>query len=50
MHGETRNSLSDDPAKLCRPRGFTLTVRDVKLAAGAGFVVGYIGDILAMPG
>jgi formate--tetrahydrofolate ligase len=47
---KTPNSLSDDPRKLGRPRGFTLTVRDVKLAAGAGFVVGYAGDILTMPG
>ena len=47
---KTQNSLSDDPKKLGRPRGFTLTVRDAKLAAGAGFVVAYAGDILTMPG
>jgi formate--tetrahydrofolate ligase len=47
---KTQNSLSDDPKKLGRPRGFTVTVRDVKLAAGAGFVVGYAGDIMTMPG
>jgi formate--tetrahydrofolate ligase len=47
---KTQNSLSDDPRKIGRPRGFTVTVRDVKLAAGAGFVVAYAGDILTMPG
>jgi formate--tetrahydrofolate ligase len=47
---KTQNSLSDDPKKIGRPRGFTVTVRDVKLAAGAGFVVAYAGDILTMPG
>ena len=47
---KTQNSLSDDPKKLGRPRGFRVLVRDVKLAAGAGFVVGYAGDILTMPG
>ena len=47
---KTQNSLSDDAKKLGRPRGFTLTVRDAKLAAGAGFVVAYAGDIMTMPG
>jgi formate--tetrahydrofolate ligase len=47
---KTQNSLSDDTKKLGRPRGFTVTVRDAKLAAGAGFVVVYAGDILTMPG
>ena len=47
---KTQNSLSDDARKLGRPRGFTVTVRDAKLAAGAGFVVAYAGDILTMPG
>ena len=47
---KTQNSLSDDPKKLGRPRGFPVTIRDVKLAAGAGFVVVYAGDILTMPG
>jgi len=47
---KTQNSLSDDSKKLGRPRGFTVTVRDAKLAAGAGFVVAYAGDILTMPG
>jgi formate--tetrahydrofolate ligase len=47
---KTQNSLSDDARKLGRPRGFTVTVRDARLAAGAGFVVAYAGDILTMPG
>ena len=47
---KTQNSLSDDAKKPGRPRGFTVTVRDAKLSAGAGFVVAYAGDILTMPG
>jgi formate--tetrahydrofolate ligase len=47
---KTQNSLSDDAKKLGRPRGFTVTVRDAKLSAGAGFVVAYAGDIMTMPG
>ena len=47
---KTQNSLSDDPKRHGRPRGFTITVRDVALSAGAGFVVAYAGDILTMPG
>src|SRR5262245_19438311 len=47
---KTQNSLSDDAQKLGRPRDFTVTIRDAKLAAGAGFVVAYAGDILTMPG
>src|SRR5882724_1313101 len=47
---KTQNSLSDDPKRPGRPRGFTITVRDASLSAGAGFVVAYAGDILTMPG
>jgi formate--tetrahydrofolate ligase len=47
---KTQYSLSDDPTKLCAPRGFNITVRDVKLSAGAGFVVALTGDIMVMPG
>jgi formate--tetrahydrofolate ligase len=47
---KTQNSLSDDPKKLGRPRAFTVIVRDAMLAAGAGFVIAYAGDILTMPG
>jgi formate--tetrahydrofolate ligase len=47
---KTQSSLSDDPRKLGRPRGFRVVVRDAKLAAGAGFVVAYTGDVLTLPG
>jgi len=47
---KTQSSLSDDPTKLGRPRDFIVTVRGVRLAAGAGFVVAYTGDVLTMPG
>lgn len=47
---KTQYSFSDDPKKLCAPEGFEITVRDVKLCAGAGFVVVYTGEILTMPG
>jgi formate--tetrahydrofolate ligase len=47
---KTQYSLSDDPNKLGRPEGFRVTVRDVQLSAGAGFVVAYTGDVLTMPG
>src|SRR5881409_3437249 len=47
---KTQNSLSDDPKRPGRPRGFTITIRDAALSAGAGFVVAYAGDILTMPG
>jgi formate--tetrahydrofolate ligase len=47
---KTQYSLSDDPAKLCAPKDFDITVRDVKLSSGAGFVVALTGDIMVMPG
>ena len=47
---KTQYSLSDDPTKLGCPKDFTITVRDVKLSAGAGFVVTLTGDIMTMPG
>ena len=47
---KTQYSLSDDPQKLGSPKGFTLTVRDVRLSAGAGFIVVLTGDIMTMPG
>ena len=46
---KTQNSLSDQPALLGRPRGFTITVRDFELAAGAGFLVALTGTIMRMP-
>ena len=47
---KTQYSFSDDPSLLCRPSGFTVTVRNVKLSAGAGFVVVLTGNIMTMPG
>lgn len=47
---KTQYSFSDQPKRLGRPDGFTLTIRDVSLSAGAGFVVAFAGDIIAMPG
>jgi formate--tetrahydrofolate ligase len=47
---KTQQSLSDNPALLGRPTDFTITVREVQLAAGAGFVVPITGDLLRMPG
>lgn len=47
---KTQYSLSDDPARLGRPQGYTLTVRDVRLSAGAEFLVVYTGKIMTMPG
>ncbi|HHV57932.1 MAG TPA: formate--tetrahydrofolate ligase [Firmicutes bacterium] len=47
---KTQYSLSDDPALLGRPEGFTLTVREVRLSAGAGFIIPVTGQIMTMPG
>ena len=47
---KTQYSLSDNAALLGRPTGFTVTIRDLKLSSGAGFVVAYAGDIMTMPG
>lgn len=47
---KTQYSLSDNSALLGRPKGFQITVRDMKLSNGAGFVVIYTGDIMTMPG
>lgn len=47
---KTQYSLSDDPSKLGRPTGFKLNIRDVKLSAGAGFIVALSGTIMTMPG
>ncbi len=47
---KTQYSLSDDPALLGRPKGFNITVRDIRLSNGAGFAVVYTGDIMTMPG
>jgi formate--tetrahydrofolate ligase len=47
---KTQKSLSDDPQVVGRPEDFDITVRDVILAAGAGYVVPLLGDIMRMPG
>ena len=47
---KTQSSISDDPTKIGRPEGFTLTVREVRLSAGAGFLVPITGSVMTMPG
>ena len=47
---KTQYSFSDDPKLLGAPQDFTLTVTDLKVCAGAGFIVAYTGDIMTMPG
>ena len=47
---KTQSSFSDDPSVLGAPRGFTVTVRNLKVSAGAGFLVALTGDIMTMPG
>jgi formate--tetrahydrofolate ligase len=47
---KTQLSLTDDPNKHGRPRDFTITVREVRLSAGAGFIVPLTGDMMTMPG
>lgn len=47
---KTQSSISDDAAKKGRPTGFTLTVREVRLSAGAGFIIPITGAIMTMPG
>ncbi len=47
---KTQYSFSDDPTKICAPEDFTVTVKNVKVSAGAGFVVVLTGDIMTMPG
>ena len=47
---KTQYSFSDDPKLLGAPENFTVTVRNIKVSAGAGFLVALTGDILTMPG
>ena len=47
---KTQYSLSDDQTRLGKPENFTITVRDVRLSAGAGFIVALTGDIMTLPG
>ena len=47
---KTQSSFSDDPKKLGAPEDFTVTVRQIKVSAGAGFTVALAGNIMTMPG
>ncbi len=47
---KTPYSFSDDPSRIGRPEGFTLHVRELRIAAGAGFIVALTGDVMTMPG
>ena len=47
---KTQYSFSDDPKKLGAPNDFYVTVRNVKVSAGAGFVVALTGNVMTMPG
>lgn len=47
---KTQYSLSDNMSAVGRPRGFTVNIREVRLSAGAGFIVAIAGDIMTMPG
>ena len=47
---KTQKSLSDNPALLGRPKDFVITVRDIEIAAGAGFLIPITGEIMRMPG
>jgi formate--tetrahydrofolate ligase len=47
---KTQSSLSDNPALLGRPKDFLVTVREIQLAAGAGYIVPITGEIMRMPG
>ena len=47
---KTQYSFSDDPSLLGAPRGFMVTVRNLKVSAGAGFIVALTGEIMTMPG
>ncbi|MCL2368374.1 MAG: formate--tetrahydrofolate ligase, partial [Oscillospiraceae bacterium] len=47
---KSQYSFSDDPNLRCAPEGFTVTVRNLRISAGAGFIVALTGDIMTMPG
>jgi len=47
---KTQYSLTDDPKVLGRPTGFKITIRDITISAGAGFIVALTGEIMKMPG
>jgi formate--tetrahydrofolate ligase len=47
---KTQYSLSDNPKLIAKPEGFKVSVRDIRISAGAGFIVALTGDIMTMPG
>ena len=47
---KTQYSFSDDPKLLGAPKGFKVTVRNIKISAGAGFIIALTGEIMTMPG
>ena len=47
---KTQKSLSDNPELLGRPKDFIITVREIEIASGAGFLIPITGDIMRMPG
>jgi formate--tetrahydrofolate ligase len=47
---KTQKSLSDDPAKKGRPKDFIINIREIEIAAGAGFIIPIAGTIMRMPG
>ena len=47
---KTQKSLSDNPKLIGRPTGFTITIREIEIAAGAGFLIPITGDMMRMPG
>ena len=47
---KTQKSLSDDPKLLGRPKDFTITIREIEIAAGAGFLIPITGNMMRMPG
>ncbi len=50
MYGKDQYSLSDNPALLGAPTDFSITVSDIRVANGAGFIVCRTGDVMVMPG
>ena len=47
---KTQKSLSDDPKLIGRPENFTIRIREIEIAAGAGFLIPITGDMMRMPG
>lgn len=47
---KTQMSFSQDPKKIGRPTDFTIVIRDIEIASGAGFVIPIVGDMMRMPG